>query len=155
MANDTGFTAAGSFFQIGLVMPTTRDEAGFTSAEVLAGLKEVGEMDDLGDISVETTVNKRIDLKTGQTRKSAGSSDAGATTITGALIRGDAGQVVAEQARRNRTPVVFCRNYADEYREFGIGIVTNTSRPIGDANSYTNFSVTIEIDGETVEVEPA
>lgn len=154
MADETGFTAAGSFLQIGTVMPATRDEAGFIAAGVTTGLKEVGEMDDLGEISVETQVNSRVDLKSGLTRKVAGSSNSNAFTITGAMIRGDEGQELAETARRARTPVVFCRNYADGGKEYGVGIVTNTTRSIGDANSFTGFSITIDPDGETVTVDP-
>lgn len=154
MANEAGFTARGSFLELGLVLPATRDQAGFEGAAVIAGLKEVGEMDDLGEISVDVQVNSRIDLKTGKTRKVVGSSNANAMTITGALVRGDEGQKLAEQARRDGVQVVFCRNYADGGKEWGVGIITNTSRPIGDANSFTGFSVTIDPDGETVEVDP-
>lgn len=150
--DDTGFTSAGSFLQISATLPATRDAAGF--AAVAASLVDISEMDDLSGIEATTQTNSRKDLKTGLTRKVAGSSEYSPLEGNGAFVRGDPGQELAETQRRSRKPVTFCLNYGDGGKEYGVAIVTKVGRPLGDADAFSGFSLTLDPDGETVIVDP-
>lgn len=151
MADETGFTSAGSFLQISPILPATRDAAGFGA---VTGFIDVSEMDDISGIEATTQTNSRKDLKTGTTRKVAGSSEYAPIELNGAFVRGDPGQVLAETKRRSRAAVSFCLNYADGGKEYGVAVVTKVGRPLGDADTFTGFSVTLDPDGETVMVDP-
>jgi hypothetical protein len=151
MANENGFTGAGTFIEVSSVAPTAQTAIAYAA---VTGYTEVGGVDDIGEIGATTQTNSRIPLKSGVEVVVAGSTSYDAFAINGALVRGDEGQELLEAQRRARALVTFCINYADGGKEYGQGIVTKSSRAPGDANSFTGAMFEIKPSGETVIVDP-
>jgi hypothetical protein len=147
-ATTAAFTSVGTTLSIVLTPSATK------TAVAYAGLTwvEIGEVDNIGDITVTDEIQSRVPLKTGVTTKTKGATNYEPFDVSGGWASGNAGQVALASARTQRTPCSYKIAYADGSIEYGDALVTSRSKSIGDSSAFTGFSATLEPTGASIEV---
>lgn len=147
----SAFTSVGTTLSLVLAPITTKTAVGYAAGTWI----EIGEVDNIGDITVTDEVQSRVPLKTGITTKTKGATNYEPFDVSGGWASGDAGQVALAAARVQRTPVSYKIAYADGSIEYGDALVTSRSKSVGDSSAFTGFSATFEPTGASIEVPKA
>lgn len=135
-------TSAGTILGISAAAPATFDEAGF---EVLT-YTDIGEITDIGgDIGRVYNLVTQNPLATRATRKFKGSYNSGNMTLSLAVDRDDAGQILAKTALNSDDNHSFCLTFQDESKTYFQGKVMSFPVNVGNVDSITTASITIEI----------
>lgn len=147
-ATTAAFTSVGTTLSVFLTPSATK------TAVAYGGLAwiEIGEVDNIGDITVTDEIQSRVPLKTGVTTKTKGATNYEPFDVSGGWASGNAGQVALATARTQRTPISYKIAYADGSVEYGDALLTSRSKSIGDSSAFTGFSATFEPTGASIEV---
>jgi hypothetical protein len=149
MATTTqAFTSVGTTLSIAVTPIATKTAVGYAAGPWV----EIGEVDNIGDITVTDEIQARVPLKTGITTKTKGATNYEPFDVSGGWASGDVGQVALATARTQRTAVSYKIAYADGSMEYGDALVTARTKTIGDSSAFTGFSCTIEPTGASIEV---
>ncbi len=139
----TAMTSAGTTLGISSGSPATFNEVGF---EALAPYTDIGEVTDIGgDIGRVYNLVTHNPIGSRATQKFKGSYNSGSVTLSLAMDRTDAGQILAKTARNSDADYSFCLTFQDGSITYFRGKVMSFPVNPGSVDSITAASITIEI----------
>ena len=144
------FTSAGTTLGISAAAPATYDEPGFS----VLNFTDVGEITDMGEYGREYALVTHNALGNRRTVKRKGSYNDGALTMSLGRVPSDAGQVVLLAALDSDASYSFEVTLQDGTTQYFSGQVMSYTTNVGSVDQITGASVTVEIDGDIVEVAP-
>ena len=144
------FTSAGTTLGISAAAPATYDEPGFS----VLSFTDVGEITDMGEYGREYALVTHNALGNRRTVKRKGSYNDGALTMSLGRVPSDAGQVVLLAALDSDASYSFEVTLQDGTTQYFSGQVMSYTTNVGSVDQITGASVTVEIDGDIVEVAP-
>lgn len=138
----TAMTSAGTILGISSAAPLTFNEAGF---EALS-FTDIGEITDIsGDIGRVYNLVTHNPLATRATQKFKGSYNSGSVSISLAIDRADAGQILAKTALNSDADYSFKITFQDGSVTYFRGKVMSFPVTPGNVDSITAGTITIEI----------
>lgn len=138
----TAMTSAGTILGISSAAPLTFNEAGF---EALS-FTDIGEITDItGDIGRVYNLVTHNPLATRATQKFKGSYNSGSVSISLAIDRADAGQILAKTALTSDADYSFKITFQDGTVTYFRGKVMSFPTTPGNVDSITAGTITIEI----------
>jgi len=130
--------------------PSSYDATGFGALSY----DEIGEVTSISEYGGSGQVNTNIPLKTGIVDKRIGSYDYGTATLSITRDAGDAGQDALKEGfdGANKGKVhSFKVDLADGTTQYFTGVISSYTTNVGDANSFTQVSCSIELTNAVVE----
>lgn len=139
----TAMTSAGTTLGISAGSPATFNEVGF---EALAPYTVIGEITDIGgDVGRVYNLVTHNPLATRHTAKFKGSYNSGSLSLTLAIDRADAGQILAKTALLSNSDYSFKIAFQDGTVTYFRGKVMSFPVNPGNVDSITSGTITIEI----------
>lgn len=139
----TAMTSAGTTLGIVASAPPTFDETGF---EGLGPFTTIGEITDIGgDLGRVYALVTHNPIDTRATQKFKGSYNSGSVTLTLALDKDDAGQILVEAALASDSAYSFKLTRQDGTVRYFRGMVMSFPENYGGVDAITTRTVTIEI----------
>jgi hypothetical protein len=139
----TAQTSAGTTLGISAGSPVTFNEVGF---EALAPFTLIGEITDItGDLGRVYSLVTHNPLASRATEKYKGSYNSGSATISLAIDRSDAGQILAKAALTSDADYSFCITFQDGSKTYFRGKVMSFPTTPGSVDSIKAGTITIEI----------
>ena len=142
------FTSAGTTLGISANAPATYDETGFSALT----FTDIGEITDMGEYGREYALVTHNPLGDRRTVKRKGSYNDGALTMSLGRVPSDAGQVLLLAALDSDDSYSFEVTLQDGTIQYFSGQVMSYTTNVGSVDQITGASVTVEIDGDIVEV---
>jgi len=130
--------------------PATYDASGFGAL----AYEEVGEVTNISEYGGSGQVNTNIPLKTGVVAKRIGSYDYGTATLTITRDSADAGQDDLKDGfdGSNKGKVhSFEVTLPNGDVQYFIGVISSYTTNVGDANTFTQSTCSIELTGQVIE----
>lgn len=143
-----GVSSIGSCMAFATGLPATHDEAGF-------GLKSFvhsGEATNIGDVGPENEVITFNTVCNGETNKRLGSTNYGQQALELAYVNANGAQQILREAARTKEPVSVKESLSDGTVIYYVAYVASFKTMVGGSSDYLRASVSLEIDGELVEV---
>lgn len=134
-------TSAGSSIAISASAPATFNEAGYAALTYA----DIGEVSNMGEFSRVYQLVTWNPLSTRGTKKMKGSFNDGAMTLQLGLDNTDAGQAIAKAALDDDEPYSFEVTLQDGSVYYFQALVMGFPINIGDVNTVTSASITLEI----------
>lgn len=141
-------TTAGSKLRITAAAPATYDEAGFTAifpTPITSSNPVIGEITDFGEFGREYNLVNHNPVSTRGTVKKKGSFNSGSMTLQLGLDNDDAGQQLAKLAAKSDANYYFEMTIQNGDKYFFSGMVMMFKTSLGNVDSITNASITVEL----------
>lgn len=145
-------TSAGTTLYVSASAPATYDAAGFTT--LFSGMKEVGEVTDLGEFGRQYELVTHKALGRRNTVKRKGSYDDGSITLPMARDVKDEGQRLLGAAALSDDSYSYCIELQDGSRFFFSAQCMSWRTNVGSVDSITGCNAELQIDAEIIEVLP-
>lgn len=141
-------TAAGSTVSVSAVLPSTYDGAGFNALTFTA----VGEVTDVSEFGREYNLVTHTPIASRVAKKFKGSYNNGNVTLQFGRDMANAGQTALMTAASSDASYAVRLVLQDGTKIYFTGQVMSFKTTLGNADSITGGSVTIEIDNDIIEV---
>jgi len=144
------FTTAGSTIAVVNEVPITFDDIGFEALTYT----DVGEITNLGEFGKEVTLVTHNPIADRRTRKRKGSFNEGSISLEMARLVSDAGQTILNNGVDLDDSHSFKITLQDGTALYFTAQIMSFMTNLGDVDSITSASCTVEIDSAVVEVAP-
>ena len=144
-----GIATTGTCLAVSAGCPATHDEPGFVAMDWSTTTIEV---ENYGEFGGTTNVIKWPSACTGDISKRPGSTDHGTQVLSITHVIDDPAQVLFKTHFKSREPVSIRLTYVNGDIDYLTGYVTARPKKIGGDGDHVTMSITLEINGEPIEV---
>jgi hypothetical protein len=143
-------SSAGTTFALSAALPATYDAAGFGAVGMT--YTTLGEVTNIGEFGKVFELITHNPLATRKTEKLKGSYNNGSATLTLAIDKDDAGQILATAGLDSDAAYSAKVTYQDGSIEYFTVLIMSFTTNIAGVNDVLSGSINIEIDSEIVPV---
>ena len=142
------FTSAGTTLSVAAALPATQDAAGFAALSWVL----VGDVTDIGEFGKSYDLVTHNPLAERATYKRKGNYNNGSLAVQMARVPADGGQTILVDAVDDDDSYPFRVVLQDGTTQYFSGQVMSYTTNVGNGGQITAAAVSIEIDGDIVEV---
>jgi hypothetical protein len=148
--SNTAITTAGSTLEVANELPASYDQVGFSALQYTP----IGEITNLGEFGREYTLVTHNPIADRRTRKRKGSYNEGSMSLEMAKVTSDEGQALLLAGVDIDASHSFKLTLQDGTIIYFTAQIMSFMTSLGDVDSITSVSCTVEIDSGIVEVAP-
>lgn len=141
-------SSAGTTFALSAALPATYDAAGFGALT----FTDVGEVTNIGEFGKVYDLITHNPLATRKTEKLKGAYNNGSATLTLAIDKDDAGQILATDGLDSDAAYAAEVTYQDGSIDYFTVLIMSFTTNVAGVNDVLSGSINIEIDSEIVPV---